>query len=318
MLVVLAGFFALGMVYTSFQQRLYLSTTEVMVRQSQDVSNNLTSILPGVGNLSSLAMNGSIDNQVRLLSSSDFISSTFAGLPETIRRGTSFSNIGVKVSNEVTNGINSNVISIAVTGTSPQIATAMANGMVDAFIVSDREESHKTTSTALGYVEREMNRVGQELQQARQDLVEFQLQHDIPAGSNNTQLTAVGEDMEKLVDDKRQDEADLATAQETMRSLESRMSATDMAIIDSGDVEAKNAEIERMNSQITDLESSRANLLLEYVPDAPEVKKVEAQIQGAMDQRSAYLNALTKLWLLMRTQRCMGNCSSSISPRARR
>ena len=279
MLIALLLVLAAGLLWTKTRQRLYASMSEIVVRQVVPNSPS-SSDLPALNTIEDLSTNRSITTQMHLLQSGALFMEALRALPPALLKESQPSSV------EVRNVTADNVLAITVTAHTPRTAAALANSLVDTFIQHDLAENRQTIITALDYVDKEMARVGAELQTARQRLAEFEAQYSV-SGDEGT-LQQQTEQVAKLSDDIGAAASETAVARETTRSLLEKLAHEPHEIV-ADTTEERNPTLDKIDAQLQELERQRLDLLLEYQPAAPEVTKVEGLIRATRQQRTEYL-----------------------------
>lgn len=278
MLAMVLVMLTLGMVWTLTRQRRYASISEIVIRQDVSRTSSSSAELPELNKIEEMS-SPSLTTQMRLLQSAELISDALIALPPQFRHGGA-PQVTVKNTTE------DNVVTVTTTAHTPRLAAALTNSLVDTFIKRDLEESRKTASTALAYVQSEMARIGTELHTARQQLAEYETQNNV-SGSAGT-LDKYTEQLATLNNEAENAATEATVARGTMNSLSAKLNRESREIV-TNTTEERNPILDKLDDQIQALEGQRLELLLEFQPDAPEVKHVEEQIHTTQQHRTAYL-----------------------------
>jgi capsular exopolysaccharide synthesis family protein len=272
----------LGTAWTITRPKAYASSAEVAVPENKRISLGPIASLPGLDPLKDLANSRTVETQMRMLQSVDFRKAALANLPAEVEAE---SRAKPPVLN-IASGKDSGVITISVTAASPKLAAAMANSVVDTFIVRDQEESKATTTQAVTYIDGEMKRVQGELTEARKRLAEFETDYRLPSADDRS--ASATSEMARLQAALDATEGEATSARETMRVLKARMSPEDVAVA-MGTAEVEDEVARDLRAQIAILEKRRVELLVEYELTAPAVVKVEAEIAAVTAKRNKYM-----------------------------
>jgi len=276
----------LGSLWTFTRSWLYASKAEITVYSpSSQRDNSGDSSLATINKLEDLAMNRSIATQVRMLRSSEFISRAFLAMPEKVR-DEGFTDLSPGKLVDFTLDENDSVITIVARARTPEAARIFVDSIVATFIKTDLGESRTTVQTALTYIEDETQRVTNEMRKARNDVANFEIRYGLI--DEQGRLSQFKEQMATLQLDLEQAKQDVVMNDELMAGLKEKLETEDRTIL--VDVtEEQNPIVDKLDAQIQDLELKRADLLLVFVPDAPEVRQVERSIASATEMRKKYL-----------------------------
>jgi len=274
---------AAGVCITALQQRKYAATTQIVIYQQAQQTNDTG--LATVNKIEGMATNRSIRTLIRLLQSREIMVRALASLPVQMRK-TGFRNGPELQVQEPEEG--DDVIAVTVKALTPQAAAALANNLAQVLIEHDVEESRKTATTALAYVGSELSHVNADLHIARKQLAEFAVAHDVVGDDE-----VLNQHIKYL--SQLQLEADQAarmatTSRQLARALRGRISDGRGRNALAEITEAQNPFLDKVDMQINDLESQRLELRQKFVPDAPEVKKVEEELRAAREHRAQILS----------------------------
>ena len=269
-----------GLIVISTQQRRYAASTEVVVHdQSVYSHSSMDDSLPTVNKIEDISTNRSVFTQVKVLHSPDLLAQALQMLPEEERLKAPM--VEVKEPDEKDNSI-----MVTVTALAPRAAADMANTLIKLFIAHDLEESRKTASAALDYVQNELSRISGELHTARRELSQFQVQNEV--AGNDAVLAQRTEQLSKLRQDAEEAARMVAISRSLMTSFSERLHAESRQIL-TDETEEQNPVLDKIDMEINDLETHRLELLQEFTPDSPEVKRVTRTIDAARERRTRVL-----------------------------
>jgi len=275
----------LGACWTFTRPWLYASNAEITVYSPPSQRNDTGGGLATINKLEDLALNRSIATQVRLLRSSDFITQAFLALPAQVR-DEGFADFSPSDLAEFTLDANDSVITVLAKARTPEAARAFVDSIIETFIQRDLAESRATVKTALKYIEDESTRVTDEMRVARNEVATFETQYGLI--DEKGRLSQFKDQYASLNLELEQARQDAVLNNELMVALREKLKTEERTIL--VDVtEEQNPIVDKIDAQIQDLELKRADLLLVFVPDAPEVKQIERSIAAATNLRKKNL-----------------------------
>lgn len=273
---------AIGWLYSAMQPHIYAATTEVAVYQQEHQRND--DGLATVNKIEGLAANRSIKAQIRLLRSGELFARAFASLPDNVRNTKVRLRPVIQVQ-EPTEG--DDTIAITVKAQTPPAATILANTLVQVLVEHDIEESRNTAASALTYVRNELNHVNNDLQTARRQLAVFQVDHGVD--DDDEVLNQQMKSLSQLQLEMDQAERTAATSRNVAQALRNKLDAMSRGSL-SEPQEVHNSLLDKVDMQINDLEAKRLELQQTFVPDAPEIRKVDENLRAAQEHRAQILS----------------------------
>jgi capsular exopolysaccharide synthesis family protein len=275
----------LGSFWTFTRPWLYASKAEITVYSPSAQRTDSPGGLATINKLEDLALNRSIATQMRLMRSSEFITEAFLALPEKTRDA-GFADFSPGDLVTLTLDSNDSVITILAKAKTPEAAREFVDSIVATFIKRDLAESRTTVQTALKYIEDETKRVTDEMRQARNDVARFEMQYGLI--DEKGRLSQFKDRIASLTLELEQARQDTVLNTELMTALREKLAEEERTIL--VDVtEEQNPIVDKIDAQIQDLELKRADLLLVFVSDAPEVRRVDRSIAAATVMRKKYL-----------------------------
>ncbi len=306
---------ATGILWTVTRTKLYSATVDIVASQKDESSYSMTSGIQILDDLKGLTMAHSVETQVSILQSPTLQMDAFQQLsPEDQQalkgKGQPPSRIKLAGLYTINNKKDTDLISVTATATTQHLAAVLANNLVQAYKDRDLQENREATSMATQYINDELGRVGKDLDAARAKLAALKKKThlyivdsatlSLPGGATSTVGTATGSStLQQRVNaagsleaDLREARRSLQEAQRTQRDLRITLGSTEKNII-AETTEAVSPLQTQIEAQIETLEQSRADLLQQYRPTAPEVKALDAQIQAAKQRLSTHLTHIT-------------------------
>ncbi len=271
----------IGILYIATQRYRYAATTEVVVHDEALYRSETNDSLSTVNKIEDVSTNRSVFTQVKVLRSPDLLGQAWQTLPATERRQAP--QVEVKDPDEKDNSI-----LVTVTALTPRAAADMANTLIRLFIAHDLEESRKTATTSLDYVQHELARVDTELHDARDQLAHFQVRNEVDG--NDAVLGQRTEQLNKVRQEAEDAAQTVAVSRSLMVSFASRLHGAAQQIL-TDETEEQNPVLDKIDMEINDLETHRLELLQEFTVDSPEVKRMTGMIAAARARRSRVLTS---------------------------
>jgi len=271
---------SLGYVNTKLQQPRYAASAEIAVRDQLYQPIKSGEEVAVMEKIRTTAPTVSIASMVRLLQSSEVIQAAMEAIPEEIRRAGFPGGPGIEVEQPEELG---KPMAVTVTALAPEAAAQLANNLVKELIERDLAESQKITATGIQYVEAQLEEVSRDLHTARQQLATFKATHGTTGSSDI--LDSNIKELSDLKRDADQAARDFAVANSNVISLRNRLNRAPKYTL-SDIVERPNPELERTDARITELETQRREQLAIYTPDAPEIRRLERQIEDLQRYRA--------------------------------
>lgn len=177
------------------------------------------------------------------------------------------------------------IVEVVASSTSPQVASAAANALVDEYIHQSDENKVANIRQLRTFVEEKMGEAQEQLTSADAKLRAFKERHRIAdlAGdlsSATTQASGVGEEL-------RRSENELTSLRSQISQLRTQIARLPREV-KSGSSVIRNPEVEALRTKISELQQKKITLMRLYKPDQPEVVEVDQQI----NQLKARLNGL--------------------------
>lgn len=264
---------AAGLGWTVSQPRRYAAMTEIIASRPIGSSGaDSAGSIPLMQDLQSLTRARSVRTQMRVMQSPDIKREALKSLSKDQQA------FGQDAQVEVIDSRETDIISIRVTARDPDAAAAYANAIVTTYVAREVQQYRDASSTALTYLEEEIDRVGRELRAVRDRLAEYKRRTNLfsPTEMVTQRVRALTELEAQLAAQRvelaqaKRDEVSLQKAlQQSPRQIEATVS------------EARNPQLARIEELIGQLEAQRAQLLQVYTPEAPEIRAVAEQISEA-------------------------------------
>lgn len=173
--------FALGMLMTFLQTRIYESTCNILVADS---TNSFRSIdagaLPLLADLQALTQSRSVDTQVEILTNPDLLKTAFEAMPiEDRRKGfhtPTFIYDGASATGKtvaVESKKNTDILTITVRSRDRRCAAEFANSIADTYLSQDLEQNRQATSLARTFVESQLAQAHRKFEEASTALAAF-------------------------------------------------------------------------------------------------------------------------------------------------
>ena len=276
MLATMVLVFAIGMVYTFSRHPVYTSTAKIVVATGR-ASGAPDSDIPVIGDLQALTKSRSIQTQVEIISSPDIIDEALDRLPQDLRdkgfRGTVLGNMY-----EIKAGKDTDVITIDAMALDPHAAAAFADSIVTTYFSRDLESSNKATRQARIYLEEKMQLAERDLAKARNSMAAFKAKTGLL--SPDAQLAKRSEYIEQLRVDADSARTALAGIRSRNIALARRIKEQNEYVVSATTIQ-RNPQFIGILQEIDKLNSTRAELLQEYISSSREVTKVDGQIEDA-------------------------------------
>ena len=168
----------------------------------------------------------------------------------------------------------SRVIAVEFSSKDPELAAAVANTIVDEYMVLQSRVKRETTEFATSSLEPQIERLKKEVQAARKAVKDFRASADLFVGADN--LTLHQQQLAEISSSYSQAQADKAEAQakaELIRSLLSSGSSLETAsdVLDS-------LLIQRLRERQVEIQSNIAELSITLLPNHPQLKALQSQL----------------------------------------
>jgi capsular exopolysaccharide synthesis family protein len=279
-LLILGG----GMGLVLRQPRLYRASAEVLVAHAgAEGVRTGSSFAESVGALTTLR---SVATEMKMLSSRDLLDEAFGTLTAGQRRA-GFNTLTDRLSQypvAVTNAKDTDILTVAVTARDPDAAAAFADGILTASITRRQATTRAVAEQATAHVRDELARTDAQLRATLDTLAKYKQAHRIVDVQTQTNADVTG--LANLETSAAAAEVDRARAQITRETLERQLRATP-EVIQGSKATADNPLVKTIDEEIERLQQERARKLQDFLPTAPEVQAVDAQIAEARTRKTA-------------------------------
>ncbi|MFZ0339289.1 MAG: GumC family protein, partial [Terracidiphilus sp.] len=168
------------------------------------------------------------------------------------------------------------ILEISYSGNDPKLAAEIVNGLVDTYSDEGLRVNFERTAHVSDWLEKQLDSLKQDAAQSQQQLADYQRAHNIVGADENSNLTVT-------TLDHISGELDEAEADRIMK--ESRMRDFNAMKPDMEALMGDDPTIAQLYSQLTTLQTQRAQLATKYGPKHPamqqmdlDISKVQAQI----------------------------------------
>jgi succinoglycan biosynthesis transport protein ExoP len=272
-----------GALWVLSRPPLYRATAEVLVTPLERGQTSGPLLADKIGVATRVR---SVATEVRLLKSPDLLDAAFAHLPHVLRVAGFHTQARAlpRYPLTVENPSDTDVITVAVTAHTPVAAATFANK-----ILAIHRERQQTTLQAMAasatrHVDAELLRCTAGLTQAWEEMAAFKRQHqivDLP-----TQTAADAQGLAALRTQITSAHVELDRARVTRQLLAQQLERLPETIV-TGRTAAENPLVQTIEGDIERLQQQRTTLLQDYLPAAPEVKHLEAQLAEAIRRKES-------------------------------
>lgn len=181
--------------------------------------------------------------------------------------------------------LEANVLNIKFTSTDAGLAAAVANGYAQGFLSNDVARALEANSYALQYLEAQIDDVRAELQSAERDAIEYARQNRIvgqPLDSAAQEMDRVGAGAPQTLSASNLSGANRTYQEARTARIEAEQRWRTVAPVPPAQLPSvqQNTQVQELQSRLSQLEALKADLLLRYQPDYPEVREAQAQIDS--------------------------------------
>jgi capsular exopolysaccharide synthesis family protein len=162
------------------------------------------------------------------------------------------------------------VIEIRYRNTDPQLATDVANKLVETYADVDLHSKFERTIHVSGWLEKQLEDLQRQASDAQQHLADYQKEHNIVGADENSNLTM--QTLGQISADLENAEADRITKEARLREF-SKMPPDMTALM--GD----NPALSNLRNQLTDLQTQRTQLAVKYGENYPRMRDLKIQIE---------------------------------------
>jgi len=272
---VFAAVMILGLLWLFTRTPLYKSTAEVLVTPLSGSGGGNSELI--ASNLEVMFRIRTVATQVKMMKSPDLLDTAFANVPPQMRQqgfGTRNSKLSAYPVT-ITNPKDTEIVGIEVLSQNPKAAAAFANEILLASMNRRQENARAIAEMATEQVSSELTDTSKELESKLSELAALKRERGIPDITEQTKTDAASlAALETAVSTAK---SDLATAQHRRETLARELSRTSNKVVAST-VFSENPTTRAIEDQIEKLQQDKAAALLEYQPNAPEVRNINDQI----------------------------------------
>jgi capsular exopolysaccharide synthesis family protein len=275
-LVFVAVFFivlGLAAIYTLSQRKVYESTTQVVVAGKTSMTGDTL-----LDNLSALTQSQGVLTQVEILNSTSLLRDAFQQLTEDEqRKGFDPQTPGSppKWAFVIDAAKDTMVINITAKSYDPKLAAKFATAIANTYLKRDLEQTNKTTTQALNYVEKELNNQTDNLRTVAQQLASFQKNTNLVMPEVQIQNAAA--EIASLKSGLETAETNLQGAIVKENSLRTELRKIDPEI-EAGRTIAENPEFSKVRAHLNELQEQLAAASKEYTPNSTQVRSLQEQV----------------------------------------
>jgi uncharacterized protein involved in exopolysaccharide biosynthesis len=275
----------LGMLITLLQRPQYTATAKLLVTSAN--ANLDADAMPMITMLQAATQRHSVLTQVEVISSDDLLHEAFQQLPAAVRaRGFGADELpswAVRVGNVK----DTDVIHITAKAYTSSAASSLANAVADLYFQRDLEQSQQAIGKVRKDVEKSMNEIKEQLDQA--DIALSRLKRTSGLLDVSTQFTKMAEYQANLQVEVGNARAVIASMKSAQRVLQQQL-ADEQHMVVNNTLVTDNPQFNAITARIDALNAERAALLQEYHPDSAEVKAMT----GRIAEEEARLHAIAK------------------------
>lgn len=285
MLFVFIAVMGIGLAWLLTRAPLYRAVAEMLVTPIERSSGRDANL---AGEIDVLTRMHSVATEVKVLNSPDLLDVAFAGLaPELRRKG--FRTQETKLAHypiAIRGTRDTDIIAIEVTARDPAAAAAFANQVVATSLTRRQETTREIARLATQHVSAELQKCDTTLRHTWNELSAYKRAHGIV--EINTDAVTAAQGLATLESQATMAEVDMARAQMTRRTLAEALRKEAPTVV-AQTVMADNPVILTIDAEIERLQGTRASLLQDFLPTAPEVRAIDNQIAEAKARKEAAL-----------------------------
>lgn len=263
---------------------VYESVGHIEIKQNESSNEDLVGLLEGgggtdllqtevhvIGSDSVLFQTAQALNLIRLVrapgkngqpaapsSSSDVTAAERRELIDIVRGGLSISVVP-----------DTQIVEIRYRGTDPKLAAAIVNQLVETYSDEDLRTKYERTLHVSSWLQKRLEDLRQEASDTQRELADYQRQHNIVGADETSNLTI--QTLESISTDLNDAEADRIMKEARMRDVDSL--SPDMITL-MGD----NPTLAALHTQLTDLQTQRAELATKFAAKHPQMQQLDLQI----------------------------------------
>lgn len=291
-LLIVAIVFSAAVAYTLLRPRQYRSEMDILVQNTRADDQITPSRVNGV-----IAINGvteeQVNSEIQMLQSRS-LANLVVDPQWDARPMTSLTQAQFKSHDKAVNAFEkhltvelirkSNVIHVSYIASDPKTATATLNALLSAFLAKQREIA-QPAGTAKFFTD-EAARYKSELDQAQQQLAEYQQQNQIVSLGDTEENS--DREINEAETDLRSTEAQISEITQRIGTETSQLKAIPTRQTTQQRTIPNDYSIERLNTMLAELENQRTSLLTKFTPNDRLVQETDKKIA---DTRAALKNA---------------------------
>ena len=273
--------FTAGMIYMKTKRPIYESVAKVAIVTGDAGLATSENDVPLLSDLRALTRNRSMDTQVELMSSPALLRDAFGRLGDKLRlKGYGKRKLpawGFKIAAKK----ESDVILIVGRAHDPAAAAALANNIADGYFRKGLRVNSLATRQSRKRTQESMIALERDLALANVDLSQYKQKSGLFAPE--TQLTKSAEQIAQMSMDLNSTKAELASMRRGVDALRRELSNEKQDVVANTTLES-NPQFREIVAKIDTLNSERASLLQEFMPDAVEIRTIDSRIQDEKER----------------------------------
>jgi capsular exopolysaccharide synthesis family protein len=167
------------------------------------------------------------------------------------------------------------ILEIHFRGTDPRLAADIVNGLVDTYSDEGLRVSFERTAHVSDWLEKQLGTLKQDAAESQRELADYQRAHSIVGADENSNLTV--QTLERISDELDDAEADRIMKESRMRDFNAMN--PDMEALMGDD-----PTIATLYTQLTNLQTQRAQLATKYGPKHPAMQQIDLEISKVQAQ----------------------------------
>ncbi|MHB1457383.1 MAG: GumC family protein [Armatimonadota bacterium] len=287
MIFVVAAVVFLGVIYTITRKPIFETTAEIVVVSNANGAPAPNGDMGIIGDLQALTRSRSIDTQVAIISSRRLLQKAFDDLPESLKTDGFNSDKIPLWAYKVVPKKNTDIIEVTAKSYDPAAAAELANNIANTYFLGDLEKNQMATRQARTYAEEQMIIINRDLDRASSALSAYKRQTGIV--SPDTQIQKQAENIAKLQLDSDAAKVELASSAKQVDAIQRQLSSQEANVLSNTTI-TRNPEYSAVVDKITELNSERAKLLVEFTPGSKEIGKIDGQLKSQKE----YLKTLAE------------------------
>ena len=281
MLATLLIVFAAGMLYMKIKRPIYESVAKVAVVTGDSGIAASENDVPLLSDLRALTRSRSIETQVEIISSPELLEDAFNRLDY----GARIKAFGKKKlpdwAYKIAPKKDSDVIMIIGRSYDPAAAATLANNVADAYFRRGMRVNSLATRQSRKRTQESMINLERELAMANVELSKYKQKSGLFAPE--TQLTKSAEQIAQMSMDLNTTKAELASMRNGVSALRKELSSEKQNVVAHTTLES-NPQFRAIVAKIDTLNSERATLLQEFMPDTVEIRTIDNRIRDEKER----------------------------------